>query len=70
MIARKRRITRQKPELGIERESIKQRLERKLERGLEDTFPASDAVAVTEPAPTAPDNGNEKIASRIRRRRS
>jgi nicotinate phosphoribosyltransferase len=29
----------------------KQRLERELEEGLEDTFPASDPVAVTEPAP-------------------
>ena len=26
-------------------------MERKLEEGLEETFPASDAVAVTEPAP-------------------
>jgi hypothetical protein len=32
-------------------ESDKQRLERELEEGLEDTFPASDPVAVTEPAP-------------------
>jgi len=29
----------------------KERLERDLEEGLEDTFPASDPVAVTEPAP-------------------
>jgi nicotinate phosphoribosyltransferase len=29
----------------------KERLERELEEGLEETFPASDAVAVTEPAP-------------------
>jgi nicotinate phosphoribosyltransferase len=36
-----------------------QRLERELEEGLEETFPASDAVAVTEPAPTRPgDNSN------------
>lgn len=28
----------------------KQTLERELEEGLEDTFPASDPVAVTEPA--------------------
>ncbi len=27
-------------------------LERKLEEGLEETFPGSDAVAVTEPAPS------------------
>jgi len=29
-------------------------LERQLEKGLEDTFPASDPVAVTEPAPPSP----------------
>jgi hypothetical protein len=29
----------------------KDQLERKLEQGLEETFPASDPVAVTEPAP-------------------
>jgi hypothetical protein len=29
----------------------KERLERALEEGLEGTFPASDPVAVTEPAP-------------------
>lgn len=29
-------------------------LERELEEGLEDTFPASDPVAVTEPAPDHP----------------
>jgi hypothetical protein len=34
-----------------------QRLERALEEGLQETFPASDALAVTEPAPTPPDNG-------------
>jgi len=29
----------------------KEKLERELEEGLKDTFPASDPVAVTEPAP-------------------
>ena len=29
----------------------KEQLERELEEGLEETFPASDPVAVTEPAP-------------------
>jgi hypothetical protein len=28
-----------------------------LEEGLEETFPASDAVAVTQPAPTPPEDG-------------
>ena len=41
------------------KENRRQRLERELEEGLEATFPASDAVAVTEPAPTRPaNNGN------------
>jgi nicotinate phosphoribosyltransferase len=38
----------------------KARLERALEEGLKETFPASDAVAVTEPAPRRPgDAGTE-----------
>jgi nicotinate phosphoribosyltransferase len=32
----------------------KRRLEEALEEGLKQTFPASDPVAVTEPAPTPP----------------
>jgi nicotinate phosphoribosyltransferase len=36
----------------------KEELERELEEGLEDTFPASDPVAVTEPAP---DDENNKM---------
>jgi hypothetical protein len=32
----------------------KQRLDRELEQGLEGTFPASDPVAVSEPAPPEP----------------
>jgi nicotinate phosphoribosyltransferase len=32
----------------------KQRLEEALEEGLRETFPASDPVAVTQPAPTRP----------------
>ena len=32
-------------------EALKRRLERSLEQGLEDTFPASDPVNVTQPAP-------------------
>ena len=35
-------------------------LERELEEGLEETFPASDPVAVTEPAPDGDDNNNGK----------
>ena len=40
------------------KEDRRQRLERVLQEGLEETFPASDAVAVTEPASTPwDDNG-------------
>ena len=41
-------------------ESRRERLERALEEGLVETFPASDAVAVTEPAPTPPGNDGDK----------
>ncbi len=49
-----------RPKLNAEKkENRRQRLEKALEEGLEETFPASDAVAVTEPAATRPDsNGN------------
>ena len=36
------------------KETTKEKLDRELETGLEDTFPASDPVAVTEPAPKDP----------------
>ena len=40
-------------------EERRRRLEEALDEGLKETFPASDAVAVTEPAPTPPfDNRN------------
>jgi hypothetical protein len=35
------------------------RLEKALEIGLEDTFPASDAVAAVQPAPTLPSSARE-----------
>ena len=38
----------------------KDQLERKLEEGLEETFPASDPVAVTEPAPSRKGGGKKK----------
>ncbi|MGH6727514.1 MAG: hypothetical protein ACREB8_13375 [Pseudolabrys sp.] len=41
-------------------ESKKKALERKLEEGLEDTFPASDPIAVTEPAPYHDNNGEKQ----------
>jgi hypothetical protein len=41
-----------RPENVAER---RQRLEKSLESGLEDTFPASDAISVVQPLPSAPD---------------
>jgi hypothetical protein len=46
--------------------SLKQnkiRLDQALETGLEDTFPASDPVSVTEPAATRPDDKNDESSS-------
>lgn len=51
MTARKRKKVEPVPE---ENEARLRRLEKELEEGLEETFPASDPVAVTEPAPTPP----------------
>ncbi len=45
---------------GKENESDKKVLERELEEGLEETFPASDPVAVTEPAPHHDRDGKKK----------
>jgi hypothetical protein len=36
-------------------EARRRRLERSLEQGLEDTFPASDAINVTQPPPSVND---------------
>jgi hypothetical protein len=42
----------------------KERLDEALEQGLEDTFPASDPVAVTEPARTPPgDDEGHRVSS-------
>lgn len=44
---------------GKTQDSGKKTLERALEEGLEETFPASDPVSVTEPAPDH-DKGRKK----------
>jgi nicotinate phosphoribosyltransferase len=55
-----RKSKRRQPKLGGKKKQNKRaRLERELEEGLKQTFPASDAVAVTEPAPTPPGNDLE-----------
>ena len=44
-----------------DREEVrKRRLERSLEQGLEDSFPASDPVNVTQPAPTRRNNDKRR----------
>lgn len=47
-------------------DEVRRRLERALEEGLEETFPASDPVAVTEPAPTPPEDGRKPPARKPR----
>ena len=46
-------LNRAKPEAKKNKDR-QRRLEKALEEGLRETFPASDPVAVTEPAPTPP----------------
>lgn len=46
-----------KPDVEKKRQNERQRLEKALEEGLEETFPASDAVA--EPARTKSDDSNK-----------
>ena len=55
------RSSSKQPKPGIEKkqQNERQRLENALEEGLEETFPASDAVAVTEPARANPEDNNE-----------
>ena len=55
------RSSSKQPKSDIERkkQNERQRLEQALEEGLEETFPASDAVAVTEPARTKPGDNNK-----------
>lgn len=48
-----------KPDIERNKQNERQRLEQALEEGLEETFPASDAVAVTEPARTKSDDNNQ-----------
>ena len=51
-MARTAAVSSQSPISKRRKQNERQRLEKALEEGLEETFPASDAVAVTEPAPT------------------
>jgi hypothetical protein len=40
---------------GRESKKTKEELDRELEEGLEESFPGSDPVSVTQPAPSKPD---------------
>lgn len=53
-----RKAKAKRPKLGVDKKE-KRRLEAALEEGLQETFPASDPVAVTEPVPTPPANGEK-----------
>ena len=46
------------PRSKDKKQEERQRLEKALEEGLEETFPASDAVAVTEPVRTRPEDSH------------
>jgi hypothetical protein len=48
-----------RPEMPADR---RQRLEKSLESGLEDTFPASDAINVVQPPPTPLDLRKKELA--------
>ncbi len=55
-----------KPKKPEPDDEVKRRLERALDEGLEETFPASDPVAVTEPAPTPPEDGRKRRRKGVR----
>ena len=57
--ARSATETRRSKEKVDEKEDRRQRRERALDEGLELTFPASDPVALTQPASTRPYNNRE-----------
>ncbi|QWG12081.1 hypothetical protein KMZ29_20485 [Bradyrhizobium sediminis] len=48
-----------RPDIEKKKQNERQRLEEALQEGLEETFPASDAVVVTEPARTKSDISNK-----------
>jgi len=55
-----------RPKRNAKKKNRQQRLDNALDEGLEETFPASDVVAITEPAATRPgnDRDREKLGSR------
>ena len=57
---RPRRPVADDPELLDREAKERQRLERALEEGLEDTFPASDPINVTQPPQSVEDRGHKR----------
>ena len=53
----------------LRKDSEKQKLDRALDEGLEETFPASDPVALTEPAAEAPEDSLQTGKDRPRPRK-
>ena len=49
-----------RPEAGKKADAEKRRLDEALDEGLEETFPASDPVSVTQPAPSKQDQRIER----------
>jgi hypothetical protein len=49
-------MTRPRPDPKDAKGAEKRRLDQALEEGLKETFPASDPVNVTQPAPSKPDH--------------
>ncbi len=54
------RIKAKRLKRAAEKKNRPHRLDEALEEGLEETFPASDVVAVTEPAPTPPGDNRDR----------
>jgi hypothetical protein len=54
------------PKRNAKKNNKRRRLDNALDEGLEETFPASDVVAITTPAPTRPGNDcdRKKLGSR------
>ncbi len=56
----KERAEQHHAEKNHEDAAVRSRLDRSLEQGLEDSFPASDAISVTQPRPSAQDMRGRK----------
>jgi hypothetical protein len=57
--------TRRRKLFAADADERRRRLDEALDEGLEETFPASDPVAVTQPAPTPP--GDDRNRATVKR---